>query len=110
MDTNLNRWSSATVTRVQRSQGGGRMALALASILLVALCGLAAGPIWSVPVAALVLSTISYARHHILFRRAADIGLQNEIDHTLIGSLLNGLVASAAAYGCGAALRFLSGG
>ena len=86
------------------------MVLAPASIFLVALCGLAAAPMWSVPVGALVLATISYTRHHILFRRAADLGLQDAIDQTLLGSVLNGLVASTAAYGCGAALRFLSVG
>ena len=84
------------------------MVLAFLSILLVACCGLAGAPMWSVPVATLALATISYARHHLLFRRAADLGLQGEIDHTLMESLFNGLVASTAAYGCGAALRFLS--
>jgi hypothetical protein len=84
--------------------------LALLAVLLVAFCGLGAAPMWSVPLAALALATISYARHYPLFRRAADLGLQGEIDQTLGGSLLNGLIASAAAYGCGAALRFLSVG
>jgi hypothetical protein len=84
------------------------MVLAFLSILLVACCGLAGAPMWSVPVATLALATISYARHHLLFRRATDLGLQDQIDQTLLGSLLNGLVASTAAYGCGAALRFLS--
>jgi hypothetical protein len=84
--------------------------LAFLAIILVAFCGLGAAPMWSVPVAALALATISYARHLLLFRRAADLGLQDEIDHTLVGSLLNGLVASTAAYGCGAGLRFLSAG
>ena len=86
------------------------MVIAFTSIMVVTFCGLAAAPMWSVPVAALALATISYARHHLLFRRAADLGLQNQIDQTLLRSLLNGLVASTAAYGCGAALRFLSGG
>jgi hypothetical protein len=65
---------------------------------------------WSVPVAAIALATISYARQHLLFRRAAGLGLQDEIDYTLVGSLANGLAASAMAYGCGAVLRFLSVG
>ena len=84
--------------------------LAFLSILLVAFCGLVAAPMWSVPLAAITLASLSYARHHILFRRAADLGLQDEIDQTLLGSLFNGLVASTMAYGCGAALRFLSVG
>ena len=82
--------------------------LAFISIFLAAFCGLAAAPIWSVPVVAIVLATISYARHNLLFRRAADVGLQDEIDCTLVGSLANGFAASTVAYGCGAAIRFLS--
>ena len=82
--------------------------LALICILTVSLCGLLAAPAWSVPVAGLALATVSYARHHVLFRRAADLGMQAEIDQTLVGSLINGLAASAVAYGCGVVLRFLS--
>lgn len=77
-------------------------------ILTVALCGLAATPAWSVPVAAVTLASVSYARHYALFRRADDLGLQDAIDQTLAESLFNGLAASLVAYGCGAALRFLS--
>jgi hypothetical protein len=95
------------MTSAQRSRMRGRM-VALAAILVVSFCGLAAAPVWSVPVAALALATISYARHHVMFRRATDLGLQEAIDHTLLGSLMNASVASAAAYGCGAAIRFLS--
>ena len=82
--------------------------LGLICILTATICGLLAVPAWSVPVAAVALASVSYARHHALFRRAADLGMQEAIDQTLVGSLLNGLVASTAAYGCGAALRFLS--
>ena len=82
--------------------------LALICILSVSLCGLLAVPAWSVPIATIALATVSYARHQALFRRAADLGMQEAIDQTLVGSLVNGLVASIAAYGCGAALRFLS--
>src|SRR5262245_37369311 len=98
-------------TQVHRvSRYGGRSVLAFLSILLVAFCGLAAAPIWSVLIAAIALATISYARHHLLFRQAADLDLQVQIDYTLIGSLVNGLAASTVAYGCGAVLRFLSVG
>ena len=91
-----------------RFQTRERGVLGLLPLLAVALCGLAAAPIWAVPAAALALASISYARHHVLFRRAADLGLQGGIDHTLVKSLANALVASAAAYGSGAALRFLA--
>jgi hypothetical protein len=75
----------------------------------VAVCGLAGAPAWwCVPLASVALASVSYAKHHMLFRRAADLGLQDGIDYTIAGSLFSGLVASAAAYGCGAVLRVLS--
>ena len=80
------------------------------TILVAAVCGLAGAPLWSVVVAAIALSSISYARHVALFRRAGDVGMQSAIDETLVASLLNGLLAAGAAFGCGAALRILSGG
>lgn len=80
------------------------------TILVAAVCGLAGAPAWTVIVAAIALSSISYARHTPLFRRAGALGMQDAIDQTLVASLVNGLLASAAAYGCGAALRILSGG
>jgi hypothetical protein len=84
--------------------------LGLLLLFVVGLCGLTGAPFWCVPLAAIALASISYARHHMLFRRAADLGLQDAIDQTLVRSLANGLVASAAAYGCGAAFRFLAVG
>ncbi len=93
---------------VLRFQGGDYGVLGFLPLLVVALCGLAAAPVWSVPAAAIALASVSYARHHLLFRRAADLGLQEAVDQTLIRSLANGLFASAAAYGSGAALRFLA--
>jgi hypothetical protein len=38
--------------------------VALLAILVVAFCGLTAAPIWSVPIAELALTTISYGRHY----------------------------------------------
>ena len=90
------------------SKAGDSRVLALLAILVVALCGLAGAPAWTVPVAAISLASVSYARHYMLFRRAANLGLQDAIDHTLVGSLMNALVASTMAYGCGLAFRFLS--
>ncbi len=82
--------------------------LGLLAILAVALCGLTAAPAWTVAISAIALASVSYARHYALFRRAADLGLQDATDQTVVGSLVNGLIASVAAYGCGAALRYLS--
>lgn len=84
--------------------------LAFLAILAIAFCGLAAAPMWLVPIAGVALATISYARHQPLFWRAADLGLQDDVDYTLVRSLANGFAASTLAYGCGAALRFLSVG
>ena len=84
--------------------------LAYFAILISAMCGLAAAPLWSVIIAAIALSSISYARHQSLFRRAADLDMQQAIDQTLVASLFNGVMAVAAAYGCGVALRFLAAG
>jgi hypothetical protein len=84
--------------------------LAFITILIVAFCGLAAAPGWWIPLGTVALASISYAQRYALFRRAHDAGLQAEIDRTLVASLFNGLVASTVAYGCGAALRFLSVG
>ena len=83
--------------------------LAYFAILISAICGLTAAPVWSVIIAAIALSSISYARHQSLFGRAGDLGMQRAIDATLLASLFNGVLAAAAAYGCGVALRFLAG-
>ena len=82
--------------------------LGFLAIMAVALCGLAGAPAWTVPVAAISLASVSYARHYLLFRRAANIGLQDAIDQTLARSLVNALIASTMAYGCGLVFRVLS--
>jgi hypothetical protein len=82
--------------------------LAFMAILTTSICGLAGAPLWTAAVCALALATISYARHQALFERAADHGMQDAIDQTLLSSLANGFAAGVIAYGCGAALRLLS--
>lgn len=82
--------------------------LGFIAIMTVALCGLAGAPAWTVPVAAISLASVSYARHYMLFRRAANVGMQDSIDQTLARSLVNALIASTMAYGCGLAFRVLS--
>jgi hypothetical protein len=89
------------------SSGDSRV-LGFLAIMAIALCGLAGAPAWTVPVAAISLASLSYARHYLLFRRAANVGMQEAIDQTLARSLVNALVASTMAYGCGLAFRFLS--
>lgn len=84
--------------------------LGYCTILVSALCGLAGAPAWSVLVAAIALSSISHSRHMPLFRRAGDLGMQDAIDQTLVASLVNGLLAAGAAYGCGLLLRILGAG
>jgi hypothetical protein len=82
--------------------------LGFLAIMAVALCGLAGAPAWTVPVAAISLASVSYARHHLLFRRAANAGMQDAIDQTLTQSLLHALIASTMAYGCGWVFHVLS--
>ena len=82
--------------------------LGFLAIMAVALCGLAGAPAWTVPVAAISLASVSYARHYLLFRRAANIGMQDAIDQTLARSLVNALIASTMAYGSGLVFRVLS--
>jgi len=82
--------------------------LPLVCIWIIAFCGLLAAPTWIIALSTIALATISYARHQVLFRRATDLGMQDAIDQTLVSSVINALAASVAAYGCGAALRFLS--
>jgi hypothetical protein len=82
--------------------------LGFLAIMAIAVCGLAGAPAWTVPVAAISLASLSYARHYVLFRRAANVGMHDEIDQTLVRSLLNALFASTMAYGCGLVLRVLS--
>jgi hypothetical protein len=78
------------------------------TILVAAVCGLAGAPAWTVIVAAIALSSISYARHTPLFRRASALGMQDAIDQTLVASLFNGLLAAAVAIGFGSLLRVLA--
>lgn len=82
--------------------------LALATIIVVTFCGLSGTPMWTIPAATIALASVSYARHQMLFRRAADLGMQEAIDQTLVASLLNAFIACSAAYAMGAALRFLA--
>ena len=77
-------------------------------ILVTSVCGLFGAPVWTVVPAAVALSSLSYARHMALFRRAGDLGMQQEIDQTLVVSLFNSLLAAAAAFGLGVVLRVLS--
>ncbi len=82
--------------------------LSFAAIITTIICGLAAAPLWIVAASALALVSLSYGRHLLLFRRAADLSLQDGIEQTISSSLLNCLVASALAYGSGAVFRYLS--
>ena len=84
--------------------------LPLIAIFACGFSGLLGLPAWIVALAAVGLATVSYVRHLPLFRRAGDIGMQGAIDQTLVASLINGLLAAGAAYGCGVAFRVLSAG
>lgn len=86
----------------QRSRG----VLSYLAIFAVSLCGYAGLPIWVVGAATIALASLSYAEHHRLYKRGAELGLFSLVDATLVGSLFNALCATAVAYGFGVIVRF----
>jgi hypothetical protein len=82
--------------------------LSYLAIFAVSLCGYASLPIWVVGAATVALASSSYAEHYRLYRRSSELGLFTPIDATLMRSLFNALCASAAAYGFGVVVRFVS--
>ena len=83
--------------------------LTYATIFLVSICGYVRAPIWSIGVATIAMSSISYAKHYYLYRRGTELGLHELVDQTFIGSLFNALVATSIAYAMGAIVRSMSG-
>ena len=58
--------------------------LSFTIILVTSVCGLFGAPAFTIVPAAVALSSLSYAKHISLFSRAGDLGMQNEIDQTLV--------------------------
>jgi hypothetical protein len=83
--------------------------LVYAATFIVSLGGYAGLPIWVIGVGTIALASLSYAEHYRLYRRGAELGMFEQIDSTMIGSLLNALGASTMAYGAGVIVRFVAG-
>lgn len=82
--------------------------LAYAAIFLASVAGYAQFSALVVPVGAVILATISYIENVRLYRRAAALGLQAQIDSTLMSSIVNALGATTLAYAGGLILKLLS--
>jgi hypothetical protein len=65
-------------------------------------------PLWVIGAATVALASLSYAEHYGLYKRGAELGLFSHTDTTLVRSLFNALCATAAAYGFGVVVRFVS--
>ena len=83
--------------------------LVYGTIFLVSICGYIHAPIWSVGLATIALSSLSYGKHYYLYRRGTELGLYDVVDQTFKASLLNALVATMVAYAVGALVRMISG-
>lgn len=84
--------------------------LAYLTIFATALAGAAGTPLWTIAVATIALSALSYAANYRLYKSSADLDMGDLADETLLASALNAFVASGMAYGAGLAIQAVSGG
>ena len=66
------------------------------TLSVVALAGYAGAPAWAIAAATIALASLSYAKHHLLYRRGADLGLSDQMDATMLSSVFNAFAASPA--------------
>lgn len=81
--------------------------LGFLAILGAGLAGLGGAPIWTIAVAAIALTSISYAEHYQLYKRGQELGLIDLINEVALRSFFNGLLAACFAYSGGFLLRLL---
>jgi hypothetical protein len=79
------------------------------TIFVSSLCGYTGMPIWTVGAATVALASLSVSEHYRVYRRAAELGHFRQVDQTLLGSTLNALCGTSAAYVCGLVVRYLAG-
>ena len=77
-------------------------------IFSASLCGYTSMPAWTIGAASVALASCSYAEHHRLYRRGAELGLSRQLDATLLGSVFNALCGASAAYVGGVIIRYLA--
>lgn len=76
-------------------------------IFSCAISGLVGLSAYLVPIASLALASVSAWEHRRLYRRARAIGATAVADETLVGSVINGLIAAGVAYAGGMIARLL---
>jgi hypothetical protein len=79
--------------------------LAYLTIFSASIAGFASAPAWVILLASIALVSLSFAEHYRLYQRNSGLGMTELVDTTLLGSLINALVASSLAFGAGVALR-----
>ena len=79
------------------------------TLLVVGLSGYAGAPVWAIAAATIALASLSFARHHLLYRRGIDLGLLEKMNATLLRSTFNAFAASAMAYVAGITVRAVYG-
>jgi len=77
------------------------------AILGVSLAGYAGLGPWVIAAAAVALSSLSRAEHGPTYERGRALGLHAILDSVMLRSALNGVIASAAAYGFGWLMRII---
>lgn len=87
--------------------GVPRPMLSYIAILSCALAGFASAPSFVIAVCAIALASLSYSENFDLYRRGRELGLSRVLNVALLRSLTNGLLASAAAYVGGWALKWM---
>ena len=81
------------------------MLLAYLAIVGTALAGFVGLAPWTIGAGAIALAAVSQSIYADLYRRGRDVGLATLVDGVMLRSLGNAVLAAAAAYGLGWALR-----
>ncbi|MFM1813696.1 MAG: hypothetical protein RLZ98_391 [Pseudomonadota bacterium] len=81
--------------------------LGFLAILGAVLAGLGGAPIWTIAVAAIALTSVSYAENFQLYKRGQELGLTSLINEVALRSFVNGLLAAGFGYAGGFLLRLL---
>jgi hypothetical protein len=77
------------------------------AILSASLAGYAGVGAWIIAMAAIALAALSRAEHGVTYERSQELSVQGIVTSAIARSMLNGIVASAAAYGFGWVMRVI---
>jgi hypothetical protein len=81
--------------------------IAYTAIFASALSGYAGVGLWTVPLTAIALASLSYAEYGGLYRRGRELGLMGMTHSTMLQSVTNALLATGAAYTVGWVFRMI---